>query len=215
MNLPFSHDQFLDVFGAYNEAFWPAVILLWMVTAASVVAFLRKGAAFSRAIALLLVLHWGWSGIAYHLLYFRAINPAAALFGTAFVVEAGLLAWLGVWSQHLTFAPSTSFWSRTGIGLVLVALIYPAAGVMLGLSWPRIPLFAVPCPTTLLTAGLLMNASRRAARTVAVIPLLWSAVGSSAAIVLGIRADLALMVAGITLLAYIALPTRHAPATAA
>ena len=28
MPLPFTHDQFLDVFGAYNRALWPAVILI-------------------------------------------------------------------------------------------------------------------------------------------------------------------------------------------
>ncbi len=38
MNLPFSHDAFLDVFGAYNTALWPAVVALWLATAAAVLA---------------------------------------------------------------------------------------------------------------------------------------------------------------------------------
>jgi len=43
MNLPFSHDAFLDVFGAYNAAVWPAVMLLWLVTAGVVFALFRTG----------------------------------------------------------------------------------------------------------------------------------------------------------------------------
>lgn len=63
------------------------------------------------------------------------------------------------------------------------------------LQYPRLPLFAVPCPTTLLTAGLLLTASG-APRFVNIVPVIWAAIGSSAALVLGIRADLALLVAG-------------------
>lgn len=33
MELPFTHEEFLDVFGHYNEALWPAEALLWLVTA--------------------------------------------------------------------------------------------------------------------------------------------------------------------------------------
>ena len=57
------------------------------------------------------------------------------------------------------------------------------------------PLFAVPCPTTLVTAGLLLTAAG-VPRWVNIVPILWAVVGSSAAFALGIRADLALVVAG-------------------
>ena len=33
MALPFSHEAFLDVFGAYNTALWLAVCVLWVATA--------------------------------------------------------------------------------------------------------------------------------------------------------------------------------------
>ena len=41
MHLPFGHKQFLDVFGAYNRAFWWAALLLWLATAAVAVRWLR------------------------------------------------------------------------------------------------------------------------------------------------------------------------------
>jgi len=58
--------------------------------------------------------------------------------------------------------------------------------------------FAVPRPTTIVTAGWLPTAAGLP-RFVNVVPLLWAACGSSAAVTLGIRADLALAAAGVFL----------------
>ena len=33
MRLPFTHDEFLDVFGAYNTLLWPLEVILWLLTA--------------------------------------------------------------------------------------------------------------------------------------------------------------------------------------
>jgi hypothetical protein len=89
---------------------------------------------------------------------------------------------------------------RGVLGGVLVgyALVYPFLGLAFGLQYPRLPLFAVPCPTTLLTAGWLLAATG-VPRVVNIVPLAWAAVGSSAAFALGIQADLALVAAGIVL----------------
>jgi hypothetical protein len=32
MQLPFTKEQFLDLFEAYNEALWPAIVLLWVAS---------------------------------------------------------------------------------------------------------------------------------------------------------------------------------------
>ncbi|HSK09552.1 MAG TPA: DUF6064 family protein, partial [Vicinamibacterales bacterium] len=76
----------------------------------------------------------------------------------------------------------------------------PAVGLAFGLEYPRMPVFAVPCPTTLVTAGVLLLAVPRPARPANFIPLVWTAVAGSAAFTLGILADLALIVAGVLLL---------------
>ncbi|HEU4877919.1 MAG TPA: hypothetical protein VFT21_00610 [Gemmatimonadaceae bacterium] len=51
MQLPFSESDFLDVFGAYNTAQWPAVLALWI---ASGFVFMRllRGAKPDRGITL-------------------------------------------------------------------------------------------------------------------------------------------------------------------
>jgi hypothetical protein len=37
--MPFTPEEFLDVFEAYNEALWPWALALWLATAAVSVAF--------------------------------------------------------------------------------------------------------------------------------------------------------------------------------
>ena len=197
MQLPFTHDAFLDLFGRYNSLLWPAALLLWAATAVVAWRWLGRGAGGGRALAGLLALHWGWSAIAYHWFFFRDINPAATLFAAAFLLQAALFAWLAL--RPATLVPARSG-ARGAIGgaLVVYGLVYPALGLAFGLEYPRLPLFAVPCPTTLVTAGFLI-AGAGAPRVVSVVPVLWAAVGASAALTLGIRADLALAVAAVAL----------------
>jgi hypothetical protein len=197
MELPFSHDAFLDVFGAYNSLLWPGVVLLWVVTAWLVGVWLRTGRLNGRALFGLLAVHWAWSGIAYHWSFFRGINPAAALFAALFVLQSVLFAWLALASRgHATVRIDLR--GFIGAALVLYGLAYPFTGLILGLKYPRVPLFAVPCPTTLVTAGLLVT-TVGAPRLVTLLPILWSIVGTSAAFALGVRADLALAVAAAVL----------------
>jgi len=197
MNLPFSHDAFLDVFGAYNAAVWPAVMLLWLVTAGVVFALFRTGRLNGQALFWLLALHWAWSGVAYHWFFFRSINPAAPIFATLFIMQAAVFVWLAVVSRGSTRL-SPDLRGIIGGVLVVYGLAYPLVGVAFGLEYPRLPLFAVPCPTALITAGLLVTATD-VPRLVNAVPILWAAIGSSAAFILGIRADLALVVAGAVL----------------
>ena len=197
MNLPFSHDAFLDVFGAYNTAVWPAVILLWLVTAGVVLAWFRTGRMNGQAIWWLLAVHWAWSGVAYHWFFFRSINPAAAVFALLFIIQAAVFVWLAVVSRGAT-RRGPDLRGVIGSALVVYGLAYPLVGVAFGLEYPRLPLFAVPCPTALITAGLLIT-SVDVPRFVNVVPMLWAVVGSSAAFILGIRADLALVIAGAVL----------------
>lgn len=197
MSLPFSHDAFLDVFGAYNTLLWPAVGVLWVVTAFLVLRWMRKGRTDGRAAFALMAAHWAWSGIVYHWIFFRPINPAAALFAALFVLQAAVFTWLALTSRsRLTFD-----WRSRGIlagGLIIYGLLYPILGIGFGLRYPRLPLFAVPCPTTIVAAGLLIAAAG-VPRAVNIVPILWAVIGSSAASLLGIRADLALVVAAVLL----------------
>ena len=198
--LPFTHDQFLDVFGTYNREYGGIALVLWLLTAASVSLLWKRGARGSRLVATVLVIHWSWAALGYHLALFRRVNPAATWFAALFLVQAGILLWQGVVRARLTFVPTRSPWGIAGAALIAYALLYPALGPLFGLSYPRVPSFGVPCPLGLLTIGLLLMASPRQARIAAVIPLIWTGIAGSAAFLLGIRADLALLPAGAALI---------------
>lgn len=160
----------------------------------------------STLVAGLLAIHWLASGVAYHLYHFRPINPAAVVFGIAFLLQAVLFLWFGVVRSALRFEWGARPRQILGIGLITCALAYPVLVVATGLRWPRLPLFAVPCPTTLLTAGCLLMAPPGQLRALAVIPILWSLIAGSAALVLGVTPDLMLLVAGGLLVIYVVAP---------
>ena len=204
--LPFTEEQFLAVFARFNATLTIPIDLLWIVTLAALTLSSRRPA--SRLLVAVLVLHWLWSGLVYHWGYFIDINPAARVFGFLFIVQAGLLAWLGLIRRRVEFAWGGTWSQRASAAFALYAMAYPALVMASGLRWPRMPAFGVPCPTTILTLGMLRSAEPRQTRGLAIIPLLWAAIGGSAALLLGVLPDYALIVAGLAVLIHILVPRR-------
>jgi Family of unknown function (DUF6064) len=201
MRLPFTHDQFLGVFGAYNRMLWPLALALWVVSFVAIVILVRAHHPPHRWLSGLLAGHWAWSGLAYHLAFFTAINPAAWLFGVLFLVQAALFIWSGVAKSQLQFSMGRSAWRLTGMACLAYALVYPLLNFAGGYEFPRVPTFGVPCPSTIMTAGFLVMATGPVGRLV-VIPVVWRLVGGSAAFLLGVRTDLALIPAGAAMVLY-------------
>ncbi len=199
MTIPFTPDEFFEVFAAYNERLWPFALALWLLTASSVVALTRARLVRPWLIPGLLAVHWAWSGLAYHAAFFSRINPVAWVFSGLFLLEAGLFLWYGIVHRRFQVSPGPFFQQALSWGLIAYALFYPAIALAEGHAFPRLPTFGVPCPTTILTIGFLLAADRTWPRVVAVIPLLWAFIGGSAAFLFGVRADLMLLVAGVAL----------------
>jgi uncharacterized protein DUF6064 len=208
MTLPFTGDEFFDVLAAYNERLWPFVLMLWLVTAYAVVMLARARPVRPWFIAGLLAFQWAWSGLAYHAAFFSRINPAAWVFAGLFLLEAVLLVWYGVVHHRFQLSRGPIFQQVLSCGLIAYALLYPAIARAEGHAFPRLPIFAVPCPTTILTIGLLLAADRSLPRLVAVVPLIWAFIGGSAAFLFGVRADLMLLAAGVALAVDLIRPRR-------
>jgi hypothetical protein len=198
--MPFTHTEFLDAFGAYNRALWPGALVLWIVSLLLVLDWLLRRRPNHRALTALLAVHWAWSAVAYHLAFFASINPAARLFAILFLAEAALLVWNGIVRSRLQYTRGLSSRHVLAVAFSVYALIYPGLNVILGFEFPRVATFGVPCPSTLLTAGLLLAVYPPPPWSVLAIPILWTMIGGSAAFLLGIHADLALLVAGVSLL---------------
>jgi hypothetical protein len=198
MQLPFTRDQFFDLFAAYNEALWPAAVALWIASAVIVALRLSARRPQDRWISALLFGHWAWSALAYHVAFFTRINPAAWLFAALFLGEAVLFFHVGLIQRRLSFAPWGTAWAPLAWGLIAYSLAYPAINAIDHLSLIRIPTFGLPCPTTIFTAGVLMLATPRS-WSLSTVPVIWSAIGGSAALLLGVHADVALPIAGMAL----------------
>jgi hypothetical protein len=207
MRLPFSEEQFLDVFAAFNRAFWPLGAVLWIAAAIVFVSWLRQRAP-ARVVMGLLAALW-LTGALYHLVFFTAINPAAWLFGAAFMAEALLMLWIGA-TRPIAFERRRDWQSIAAAVLVVYSLCYPLLGLLFGLRFPRMPAFGVPCPTALITVGLLLSSREGVARALLIVPVLWCVIATSAALQLGIAADLALAVAAALGLAHMLARPRYA-----
>ena len=196
--IPFTVDQFLNVFEQYNVAVWPAQVFLYTMGIVAVCLTLSRQKDFSRGVSLILSLFWIWMGLAYHFWYFSTINRTALIFAAFFVLEGIIFFIVGVLKHQLKFRFSLNFYGIAGGVFLLYALIvYPVFGYWLGHRYPAAPTFGLPCPTTIFTFGLLLWTNRRVPLYVLAIPLAWTFLGFWAAISLGMIEDLGLLMTGL------------------
>jgi hypothetical protein len=198
VNLPFTPDQFLAVFERYNNAVWPVQIVLNLLALAAIVLAIRRKAYSSKTITGILAFLWCWIGIAYHLAFFADINPAAKVFGALNFLQGLLFLYFGIVRPKLSFgSPRTLIGAVGALCLLYALLVYPLLGYAFGHIFPRTPTFGLPCPTTIFTFGMLLWTDAPVPKLALAIPFLWSLVGFSAAVSLGIREDTGLLVAGL------------------
>ena len=191
--LPFTRDQFLGVFRAYNGAIGIARIILLGIAVVTVMLAYSDRAWRHRVIAALLAVLWLWSGVVYHWAFFSAINPAARLFGGLFIVQAAVLVVFGVVRGRWTFDPRRAPGAGLGWLLVVYALaVYPLLGWMFGHGYPNGPSFGAPCPVTIFFLGTTLWIAGGVPIGAVAIPALWALVGTGAAVGLGIYEDFAL-----------------------
>lgn len=198
MTPPFSQPEFFGVFAAYNGAIWPLQLLLVGLAVAVVWLAVRPRAWSSRFASWVLAFFWIWMGLVYHFVFFRAINPAAGMFAAAFVLEGVLIGVVGGAGGRLDFRFPPTWRGIVGALLIAYALVgYPLLASLLGHRFPATPTFGLPCPTTIFTLGVLLWLRQPAPVSLLIIPLAWSLIGTSAALQLGVREDLGLVVAAV------------------
>jgi len=211
MELPFTHAEFFEAMAAYNESTWPAQFGLQLAALAVLWLALRRPRHAGRVVAGVLGGLWAWMAVAYHWLFFTAINPAAWLFGAVFLVEAMALLWFGCVKGWLSFGGWERRRQAAGWALVLFALVvYPTVGWLAGHRYPAFPTFGLPCPTTIFTIGVLLWADPPGSRWLHAVPLAWTLVGSSAAFL--VYGDLGLVAAGLVSLWALLAPEGRTPA---
>lgn len=210
--LPFTRDQFFEVFAAYNAVTWPAAILAYPLAALAVFMAWRGTAPGGRVATIILALMWAWVGAIYQGIYFSQINPIARAFAGAFVLQALLFAIHAIIGRGLEFGTKSRVRAVAGASMVLYAmLMYPLIGMAVEERYPAMPFFGVtPCPLLIFTFGLMLWTSG-VRWWLWIVPMLWAAIGGSAAFLLSVPQDWALPVSGLFTLAIIWLDRSHRP----
>lgn len=201
MDLPFTPEQFFALFATYNQQLWLVVAGWYLASIGAVLAAWRNPANHSRPLTYFLAALWAWNAVAYHAVLFTRINPAAWLFAMLFAVQAVLLVWAGA-RRAPTYFESSGSRFLIGIGFIVYSMLYPFLSG-LGHAYPATPTFGVPCPTAILTIGLLLTVHGEIPAALAIVPALWGMVGGSAAWLLNVPTDVPLLAAGLLLIAMV------------
>jgi hypothetical protein len=210
-------NELLDLFTRYNNDLWPIHIVAYATGIAAVLLlFAPRRPEADLIIAGLLAGSWLWLGIVFQGLYATDIDAAlGTAYAVIFVVEAYLLLRHGVLGRRLVFVRRNGlagWFGWAAIGYAVVA--YPLLGAVLGHGWPESPLLGMaPCPTTILTFGLLLLAVPPIPHRLLVVPFVWAVLAPPAAMDRGVYEDLGLLIVGVV--ALIAVLVRDHRATAA
>jgi hypothetical protein len=199
MELPFTRAQFLNVFAEYNQSIWPLQLFAAALGLLALALLFSRKRWADRGIAGVLALLWAFMGIGYHWSFFSSVNPAAYLFGGLFLVAASIFLVEGVVRNRIRFEIAKGVRGWLAFVLFAYALaVYPILGLAKTHPYPETPLFGVaPCPTTIFTLGLLLLAAHPRPLLLGAVPLIWSVIGASAALLLHVPQDLGLLVAGL------------------
>jgi hypothetical protein len=196
--MPFTTQQFLEVFARYNETVFPVQVLLLVAGLIAIRLAANGNSASSKVVVVVLSILWLWMGVIYHWLFFSEINSLAIMFGSFFVLQSLFLFYAGVVRTDLSFRRRPGLRSLLGTVFIVYALLfYPIIGISFGHSYPYSPTFGLPCPTTIFTFGLLLRSGGSVPLYILPIPVLWSLLGSSAAFSMGMWEDVGLLIAGV------------------
>jgi Family of unknown function (DUF6064) len=211
VTLPFTAEQFVDVFAQYNVAVWPAPLVLTALAALCVLAMFTRLRWRGLLVSAVLGVLWLWLALAYHWAFFSRINPLAIAFALVSAAGALLFLWHGVHRRRLRFRWQSRPMDGLGAALVGYALlVYPVLNALSGHRYPGTPTFGLPCPTALFTIGMLAWLEAPYPRSVLVVPILWCLAGVQAAFLLDIAPDLALAPAALIALVLMAKPAVRA-----
>jgi len=196
MKLPFTREQFLEVFKQYNTQMFPVQIVFLLLAALVIYFVARTSERSGKFIFFILGFLWIWMGAVYHIGFFSAINEAAIAFGALFILEGVLLLIYAFRPTRFSFHKNLT--TVTSVALLAYSLVvYPIIGHLAGHDYPYSPTFGLPCPTTIFTLAILLLVQNKLPFHIVVIPLLWTVIGFSAAFSLGIYEDAALIVSGL------------------
>jgi hypothetical protein len=197
MKFPFTTEQFFAVFEKYNTTIFPVQILIFLLGCFILFLVCTKKNNLDKFIGYLIGCIWLWTGIAYHILFFTAINKGAYIFGAMFIMQ-GILFIISTLQGKLLFGFIDTMAKRISCFFILFGLVlYPLIGFILEKSIVHTISFGLPCPTTIFTFGLLGLQLDVIKKRFLIIPFIWSFIGLFAAISMGVYQDVVMPIAAL------------------
>ncbi|MGD8480388.1 MAG: DUF6064 family protein [Methyloceanibacter sp.] len=175
--LMFAPQTYYRLFELYNTSLWPVQVLTLAASVTTAILMFTGPRWRGRVIASLLALFWLFVAWGYFIDRYAAINLAAPYFALGFLVQACLLALVGLVGGHITFDGARTLIGKTGIALFFFALVFqPLIGPLLDREWSGMELLGLaPDPTVVGTLGVLLAADR-VRWELFVIPVSWCAI---------------------------------------
>ena len=189
-------EVFFNNVSAYNVSIFPMqIITLVIAVILTCLLFVRPSTIVSKLIKIYLSFTFVW-----FVLMFPFEGVFKIGFGLVHIVIA-ILFFIDIFTAKIEFKfPETSGKRYFMLFLIFSAFaLYPLIEYMSGHLYPKILLFGVaPCPTTIFSLALLIGAVPKVGKLIFIL-LIFSAISSglSAPIMLGVWADLLLLVSGI------------------
>lgn len=195
-------DMLLGGFRGLNTAMWPLLVVEYLLLLGAVYLALKPRQGAGQAIMGFLSFLWLSTAFAFGLLYMVPVYPLFYACIALFVLQAILLVVVAL-RAPLPFRVTGSAPGVVGGLLVLFAAVgYPLVGTLLGRGYAELVLIGAPCPTAVVTFGLLLWSERRVPRYLLVVPLIWALMGLSSVSV-GLWDDLGLTISGLVATAMI------------
>jgi hypothetical protein len=186
--------------GNYNEAVWPMQVIGYVLGIIAIFWGIKRIKYSDNIITLILSYFWLWAGFVFCVIFFAPDYKVFYILGSLAIIQGILFLLFGLRSHKLLplFTFRFDLYGIIGAIYILYALIfYPFIGYWTGYPYPDYPIFGVaPCPVCIFTFGLFMWARKRLPMSVLVIPLIESVAGI-VPFVLGLYADIGLVVGGI------------------
>lgn len=186
--MPFTVEQFFEVFADYNTTIFPFQIIL--VLLGMLFTFYLSSGNSKRAnwTGYFLSFIWVWVGVVYHIIFFSSINLPAYGFGAIFIIQ-GILFLIETNKGELKFLYKDVLQHKIGAFLILFSLLlYPIIAYFLKYDYTKVITVGLPCPTTIMTFGFLLI-SIRLPKYLLIFPSIWAIIGTWAAIDFGVYQD--------------------------
>jgi hypothetical protein len=209
----FNIRTFLEMLARYNRNIWPVQIIFYLLAVVCLFLAVRPSRYSSKIISVSLSFFWLWTGIVFGLFYWSPSYGPAYLFMPLWIVQGVFFLVSGVIRSDLSFRSRFESSSIIGFIFILYGLAgYQVFGYFIGHRYPVF--FApglVPCPTNVLTLGMLLLTDKKLPGHLPIIPLVWSISGFLPASK-GILEDIGMMVFGTLCVVLILLRNRKTTA---